>query len=168
MKNRRNILTALAISIIILTALCISASAETFGDLTYTVADSEITITGCDDSATDVVIPENIGDYPVTAIGDGAFANHNSITSVTIPESITKVGNSAFGSCEGLEKVFWNADNIADFDYSSYVFYNSGSEENGMEIVFGNNVTKVPAYIFDGCTGLTSVTISESVQNMVF
>ena len=165
MKNLRNVLTALAISIILAT-LYISASAETYGELTYTVADGEITITGCDDSATDVVIPENIGDYPVTAIGDGAFANHNSITSVTIPESITKVGNSAFGSCEGLEKVFWNADNIADFDYSSYVFYNSGSEENGMEIVFGNNVTKVPAYIFDGCTGLTSVTISESVTSV--
>ena len=171
MKNLRNVLTALAISIILAT-LYISASAETFGDLTYTVADGEITITGCDDSATDVVIPENIGDYPVTAIGDGAFANHNSITSVTIPESVAQIGSFAFDSCQGLtsitipdsvtsvgqdafrdctslEKVYWNTNN-ADNSANYYAIFSYTEHCDGFDVIFGNNVTVIPGNVFSG------------------
>ena len=171
MKNLRNVLTALAISIILAT-LYISASAETYGELTYTVADGEITITGCNDSATDVVIPENIGDYPVTAIGDGAFANHNSITSVTIPESVAQIGSFAFDSCQGLtsitipesvtsvgqdafrdctslKKVYWNTNN-ADNSANYYAIFSYTEPCDGFDVIFGNNVTVIPGNVFSG------------------
>ena len=42
---------------------------------------------------------------PVTAIGDGAFRGHAGITSVTLPASVTEIGNAAFADCTTLERV---------------------------------------------------------------
>jgi hypothetical protein len=44
-------------------------------------------------------------DYPVTSIGESAFANCNTIRSVTIPPSITSIGENAFESCLMLNTV---------------------------------------------------------------
>ncbi|MDD4773357.1 MAG: leucine-rich repeat protein [Eubacteriales bacterium] len=51
-----------------------------------------------------VVIPEMLGDVYVTSIGDSAFYN-KAITSVTIPERVTRIGNFAFGYCAALGSV---------------------------------------------------------------
>lgn len=47
--------------------------AQTYGQLTYTVNDGQITITGCDKEAETVEIPAEIDGMPVTGIGNGAF-----------------------------------------------------------------------------------------------
>ncbi len=69
-------------------------------ELTYTVnKDGKgCTVTGigsCTDK--DIVIPKvNPAGYPVTAIGYGAFQKYTSLISITIPSSVTTIGNSAF------------------------------------------------------------------------
>lgn len=50
-----------------------------------------VTITDCDSSATEVVIPNEIENLPVTSIGARAFDSCSSITSVTIPNSVTHI-----------------------------------------------------------------------------
>ena len=53
----------------------INASAATYGELTYTVSGGKVTITGCNSSASGtLIIPETIDGYPVTTIGQYAFA----------------------------------------------------------------------------------------------
>jgi hypothetical protein len=47
-----------------------------------------------------VTIPDS-----VTWIGDGAFADCSSLTSITIPDSVTKIGNAAFLNCNSLKRV---------------------------------------------------------------
>ncbi|MCX6867521.1 MAG: leucine-rich repeat domain-containing protein, partial [Verrucomicrobia bacterium] len=49
----------------------------------------------------DVIIPESIDGFTVTGIGDWAFAGCG-LTSVTIPASITSIGNQAFSYCFSL------------------------------------------------------------------
>lgn len=49
---------------------------------------------------TTVIIPENI-----TKIGDKAFVNCKKLVNLTIPDSITEIGDAAFGSCEKLENI---------------------------------------------------------------
>jgi len=47
-------------------------------------------------------IPDQIDDLPVTSIGDFAFSSCDDLTSVTIPDSVATIGNSAFRDCRSV------------------------------------------------------------------
>ena len=83
---------------------------------------------------TDVVIPATYDDKPVTVIGEKAFKGCESLTSITIPNSVTSIGDYAFYSCESLTS-----------------------------ITIPNSVTSIGSYAFDCCRNLTSLTIPDSV-----
>lgn len=70
--------------------------------LTYTSSENGITITGSDYSLTDVVIPEKIDGMPVTSIA-GIGAN---TTGVVLPDTLTRIEDSAFKNCVYLEYIF--------------------------------------------------------------
>ncbi|NBS55200.1 hypothetical protein EBT23_06570, partial [bacterium] len=63
-------------------------------DFTYTTNNGEVTITGYTGSGGNLVIPGTIEGNPVTSIGGGAFLGLSSLTSVTIPDSVTSIGGS--------------------------------------------------------------------------
>ncbi len=73
-------------------------------ELKYHVLDDEtISIDGYKDTAYGaLVIPDKIDGKVVTVIGDGAFANCDDFYgSLTIPDSVTTIGNRAFEICDG-------------------------------------------------------------------
>ncbi len=74
-------------------------------DYTYTVENGAATVTGYTGAGGDIIIPATLGGYPVTTIGDSAFHNCTSLTSVIIGNSITTIDASAFHSCSGLADV---------------------------------------------------------------
>ena len=76
---------------------------ESAGDLYYTVDGDHAVITGCNYTASSIEIPDSLGGYPVTAIGDYAF-NGADLTSIKIPDTVTSIGNYAF-SMTGLTSV---------------------------------------------------------------
>ena len=51
----------------------------------------------------DIVIPEYIEGYKVTAIGENAFKDCKSITSIVIPQYVSEIGTRAFMSCESMK-----------------------------------------------------------------
>ena len=62
----------------------------------------------------DIDIPEKLGNYTVTVLGEDSFStddfdsplydiHHTKIHSVTIPQSVTSIGNQAFGCCYGMD-----------------------------------------------------------------
>ncbi|MBQ9898862.1 MAG: leucine-rich repeat protein [Ruminococcus sp.] len=77
----------------------------TFGPLTGVITDSGVTITGCDKSAVNVVIPDEINGVPVTAIGTYAFADCTAMESVYIPDTVTEIGDITFSYCTSLTDV---------------------------------------------------------------
>ena len=80
------------------------ANASQWGDVYYTITDGEVTITGWGNADPDLVIPAVIEGYPVTGIGASAFRS-TSITSVTIPGSVTTIGSYAFSRCSNLTTI---------------------------------------------------------------
>ena len=75
----------------LLVFLLLAASAVQAQTFTYTTnADQlSVTITGYSGPDGPVAIPASINSLTVTTIGEAAFENNNSPTSVTIPESVT-------------------------------------------------------------------------------
>ena len=94
---------------------------------------------------TSVTILEN-----VTSIESSAFYNCDRLASLTIGNNVTNIGKFAFKNCTNLEKIYWNATNVNDLDASSLVFENVGTERDGVNIVFSDNVIKIPANLFYG------------------
>lgn len=70
------------------------------------------TVVSCSLTDNEIEIPSDavkngIG-YPVSAIGDCAFAGNTTVTSVKLPESVTSVGESAFDGCTALAEVYFS------------------------------------------------------------
>ncbi|MGN1037572.1 MAG: leucine-rich repeat protein, partial [Ruminococcus sp.] len=62
-----------------------------------------ITISDYTGKNSDVIIPDTIGKLPVTEIGYMGY--NQKIKSVTIPDSVKKISESAFSHCENLEYI---------------------------------------------------------------
>ena len=92
----------------------------------------------------------------VKKIPSNIFSNCESLTSVTIGSNVTSIGDNAFLGCRGLVEINYNA-RAAECTEDSF---DSG---NGLKVVFGDSVEKIPGYIFQDCPGLTSVTIGDNV-----
>ena len=99
-----------------------------------------------------MTIPES-----VTSIGDYAFSGCSGLTSVTIPESVTSIGGNAFSGCSGLTSVTI-PESVTSI--GSYAFYGCSGLTS---VTIPESVTSIGSYAFSGCSGLTSVTIPESV-----
>lgn len=85
-----------AATLLVMLLTCLSVSAETEGDFTYTVSDGNAVITKYSSDESNVVIPDTLGGYKVTGIGDRAFISCTKIKSITIPASITHMDYGAF------------------------------------------------------------------------
>ena len=96
----------------------------------------------------------------VTSIGDGAFDNCRYLTSVTIPNSVTSIGSSAFEDCSSLTSVTIG-ESVTSIGKKAFA-YCSGLTS----VTLGNSVTSIGNSAFSGCSGLTSITIPNSVTSI--
>ena len=133
-----------------------------------------------------VVIPEKVTyesvEYSVTSIGDYAF-QMSSITSITIPNSVTSIGKQAFYLCEGLtsvsipnsvtsisQKAFEACSGLTSVNIpNSLKWIEKGTFagcKNLTSITIPNSVTYIGKEAFKSCSGLTSLTIPNSVTSI--
>ena len=130
------------------------------GYYTYTVTDGEATIVDVDDGISgDVVIPSTLGGYPVVAIGGDALVSPF-ITSVTIPEGVTSIGEFAFAMCVKV-KTITLPETLTEIDNGA--FANCISLE---EIILPEGVEILNDQIFYGCFSLERLVIKNSEIDM--
>ena len=93
-------------------------------------------------------------------IGNSCFANCDSLTSITIPNSVSEIGSSIFSGCENLTAVKFG-DGIREIPSSA--FSNCPTLNN---VVIPYGVMEIGSSAFANCTGLTSVTIPRTVTSI--
>ena len=121
-------------------------------NLKYEIKDGTVTITDCDEGASGkLVIPATIEGKTVTNIGTGAFDNYESLTSITIPDSVISIGFCAFRKCTSLTSI-----TIPDsvISIGSGVFYNCTSLTS---ITIPDSLTSIGDQAFAGCTSMMTV-----------
>lgn len=69
-----------------------------------------VTITKYTGTESTVILPSTINSWPVTKIGEDALKDNTTITSVTIPASVTEIGSNAFAGCTNLTIVNYAGD----------------------------------------------------------
>jgi len=78
-----------------------------------------------------------------------AFKAQTQIKGITIPEGITVIGRSAFYNCTNVEEIYFNAVEMNNLNSSNQVFTNAGKNTQGIDVVIGKNVTKIPSSLFE-------------------
>ena len=137
--------------------------ADTFGPYTYTVSDGQATITDFDSTCSgNLSITNELGGCPVISIGDDAFRNRTALTDVTIPDSVTNIGNCAFAGCTNLTTILFtsNAPTIQDnsFDNTPATLYYLPETTGWSETVAERPTKLIPLwYSSDG----TQITITD-------
>ena len=96
----------------------------------------------------------------VTSIGDYAFEDCRSLTSVTIPTSVTSIGSSAFSECTSLTSIT-TPDSVTSIGNAAFAGCTSLTS-----ITIPNSVTSIRDFAFGRCTSLTGITIPDSVTSI--
>lgn len=79
-----------------------------------------VTITKYTGTESTVILPSKISNWPVTKIGEDALKDHTTITSVTIPASVTEIGKLTAPTVEGYTFDGWytNDTHTTEFDFT--------------------------------------------------
>ena len=131
----------------------------------------------------DIIIPEivvfNEATYRVTSIASWAFRGCQSLTSITIPDSVTSIGGGAFDNCDSLEQKPTQQIEIDELTYqllmhnhqAELIIYTGDAETVAIpsEITFEGvsyRVTSIGYNVFAYCGYLYTIFIPESVTSI--
>lgn len=106
-----------------------------------------------------VNIPSEINGTPVTTIGNAAFRD-SSVTSVTIPDSVTSIDDNAFGFCSQLT-------NISIPNSVTYIGFSAFAHCTSLKsITLPSSLSSISEALFSGCSQLTTIHIPDSVPSI--
>ena len=130
----------------------------------YLEGEEGITITGYSGSETVLSIPSQINRMPVVGIASLEAYYHcgfpDTITSITIPNSVTIIGNGAFAGCSGLTGITIpsSVTRIGDRAFSECAGLTA--------VTIPESVTAIGDSAFSGCSGLTRITIPDGITHI--
>lgn len=137
----------------------------------YIDEDMTAYITGYKGSSVNVNFPSYIEGCKVTGINnddESVFKNNKNIKSVTIPDTVTRLGSYVFKDCISLENVDFGhgLKNLGDDIYYSWAFENCQSLK---EITIPEQMEYIRGNPFEGCVNLTTINLrAQSIDDFGF
>lgn len=126
-------------------------------NLEYRITEGTVTIIRFVGAGQTATIPGTIKGLPVTRIGNGAFRECASLTSISISNNVNAIGDGAFSFCTSLTGITI-PDSVTSIGRGT--FSNCSALTS---VTIGSKVTEIPAGAFYGCTSLAGVMIPETV-----
>ncbi len=127
--------------ILIFFILCVAyatpSSVRKDGIFTYVIEEDSAIITNVDDVQKKVVVPSQLGGYPVTTLAGGAFGGSITIEEVLLPDSITTIESMCFSYCTKLS-----------------------------QITLSQNLTRIDVGVFNHCTNLRSIELPSGIKTI--
>ncbi len=105
---------------------------------------------------------KNIVLEEISKIGSSAFNNYRLLESITIPTSVTSIGNSAFKNCSSLQCTITISNGVTSIE--DYTFYNC----NSLKVTFAadSKLKSIGNYAFYSCDALESIIIPQSTTSI--
>ncbi len=139
-----------------------------------------VKITGYRGDEFSLVIPFEIGGYPVAVIGEYAFASLEHIESIVLPDTVEAIETGAFASCHNLESITLpdSLVSIGDNTFNSCYSLTSITVPNGIttiepdtfaycydleKVVLSENLIRIGEAAFYECESLTEIELPESL-----
>lgn len=162
----------------------------------FTVTDNgEAVINNYYGNSGEIILPDAVNGYPITALADGAFINHNEIKSITLPEGITEIADNAFYGCNTIQTIRFSGENerygvengILYDNADKKLMFATGETGESVEIPdditailshafsagnkvksihIGSGVKTIGDYAFNNCTSLETINIPDNVENL--
>lgn len=145
----------------LLPAAASAANNQTIDDIEYqfNASTETYTVAGpASDHTSDVALLAMIDGYPVTSIAENAFVT-SLITSLSMPWTITEIGEGAFKSCSYLEHVTLSP---SITEIPNYCFTVTPLKE----CVVPEGVTTIGLSAFEGCSSLTSLILPSTLTTV--
>lgn len=141
-------------------------------DLTYEITEDGVTVTGYTGGEVILVIPDTLEDKPVTAIGEGAFADMASLRAVSVPDSVRSIGHGAFKGCKSLTSLRTPVYTCENAPFFGALFGAASYETNGSAVPAELSTLvltageSIPDYAFYACRGLEAVSLPETLTEL--
>ena len=132
--------------------LKIVSAVEMDGTIFKVLKIAENAFQGCS-NMTSLKLPKGL-----ITIGDYAFKGCDRLTSINIPESVTEIDYDAFSGCDNLDTLELHADKnwLYSINYLNSI----------KNVIFGDGVHKIQSYAFKNWASLTSISLSNSVEEI--
>lgn len=118
---------------------------------------SNQTIRGCDSTVTNLVIPELIDGVEPRSVYGFAFSNNSTLTSLSLPGTITYIDDCAFRFCTALKEIDFS-EGLKYIDHSAFVGCTALET-----IVLPNTLTNIGMNAFNDCTALANIKLGKNV-----
>ena len=139
---------------------CLFAAWTVHQELEFRWSDNEdgsVTLTGYTGKDPLPVVPDHINGKPVTSIADYAFANDSTLYQITLPCTISRIGDYAFYGSE-IHNIFLPDGNI---QLGTQAF---GNCKQLISIDIPEGIVELPDSLLRNCTSLAAVTLPDSLE----
>mgnify|MGYP005750478033 CR=1 FL=1 len=135
------------------------AANEQLFDFKFILNNTAVIVIRYNGTAADVTIPSRYKGKPVTAIDHAAFQD-SAVTSVTIPDSVTAIPDSAFGFCSQLT-------NISIPNSVTFIGFSAFNSCTSLKsITLPSSLSTIQSYAFYNCGNLKTIRIPVSVTSI--
>lgn len=140
---------------------------------TYEIINGSVTITGAVKDCSKYVIPDTIEGYPVTTIGASAFARKESlVTEVVIPDGVTRIEIGAFTECANLTTLtlpssvtFIGEDAFGSSNFNNVYYGGSEEQWNAIEVEDKNDGLLNASNIYYNQHYITKAYVEEAISS---